>query len=114
MNTNSNLDKALAGSLDSLRRQLSALDDRIAAIERSIVPASDEAAASSARALLNDARRAPDELTPEIVAVISAALAAFLGVKARIRQISVVGGDSWAHQGRMTIQASHALTIQRE
>ncbi len=41
--------------------------------------------------------------------VISAAVAAFLGKRPHIRQIRLLGAAAWAHQGRLTIQASHAL-----
>lgn len=100
--------------MELLHRQLTALGDRVAALERSIAARADGAATTSAPASFNGVRRTHDELSPEIVAVFSAALAAYLGVKAHIRQISVVGGDSWAHQGRMTIQASHAVAVQRD
>jgi methylmalonyl-CoA carboxyltransferase 12S subunit len=42
--------------------------------------------------------------------VIAAAVAAFLGKRAHIRQIRLVGSASWAEHGRVTIQASHALS----
>jgi methylmalonyl-CoA carboxyltransferase 12S subunit len=45
----------------------------------------------------------------EIVLIISAAVAAFLGKKAPIRQIRLLGSTAWAQQGRVTIQASHTL-----
>jgi methylmalonyl-CoA carboxyltransferase large subunit len=50
-------------------------------------------------------------VAPEIVAVIAAVLAAHLGVRPHIRQVSLVGGTAWAQQGRVTIQASHALAF---
>jgi hypothetical protein len=56
---------------------------------------------------------AKDEVTPEILAVISAAVAQFLGAGARIRATrlipQVVGMNAWAQQGRVIIQASHNL-----
>ena len=48
-------------------------------------------------------------LSEELVLVISAAIAAFLGKKAHIRQIRLIGSAAWAQQGRVIIQASHAL-----
>jgi methylmalonyl-CoA carboxyltransferase large subunit len=41
--------------------------------------------------------------------VIGAAIAAYLGKKPHIRQIRLLGTTGWAQQGRLTIQASHAL-----
>ena len=56
-------------------------------------------------------------VTPEIVAVIEAAAAAFVGKKVRILAIKMMAdadGDSsaWASQGRNMIQTSHNL-VQR-
>jgi methylmalonyl-CoA carboxyltransferase large subunit len=48
-------------------------------------------------------------LSDEMVLVIGAAVAAFLGKKAPIRQIRLLGSAAWAQQGRVTIQASHNL-----
>jgi methylmalonyl-CoA carboxyltransferase large subunit len=54
------------------------------------------------------------EITPEILMVISAAVAAFFGNKARIRRARAAGapverGSAWAQQGRVFVQASHNL-----
>jgi methylmalonyl-CoA carboxyltransferase 12S subunit len=43
------------------------------------------------------------------VLAISAAVAAYLGVRAHIRQIRLVSTGAWAQQGRVSIQASHRL-----
>jgi methylmalonyl-CoA carboxyltransferase large subunit len=48
-------------------------------------------------------------ISEEEVLAISAAVAAYLGVRAHIRQIRLVGGGAWAQQGRVSIQASHRL-----
>ncbi len=50
-----------------------------------------------------------DEISPEILMVISAAIAAFLGKKARIRRVRRIqaGVNPWSQQGRVNIQASH-------
>jgi methylmalonyl-CoA carboxyltransferase large subunit len=56
----------------------------------------------------------PEEITPEILVVLTAAVAAFLGKKARIRRASLVSrgsGNSWAQQGRVFVQASHNLPV---
>jgi methylmalonyl-CoA carboxyltransferase 12S subunit len=49
------------------------------------------------------------EITPEIILAISAAVAAFLGKRASIRQIHLTGTTAWAAQGRATVQASHGF-----
>jgi len=51
----------------------------------------------------------PEEITEEELLAISAAIGAFLGVRAHIRQIRLVSTSAWAQQGRVSIQASHRL-----
>src|SRR5689334_15856170 len=50
-----------------------------------------------------------EELSPEILTVISAAVAAFLGERGHIRAVRLVGSARWAQEGRVSIQASHRL-----
>ena len=52
---------------------------------------------------------AAEGITEEEVLAISAAVAAYLGVRAHIKQIRLIGGNAWAQQGRVSIQASHRL-----
>jgi methylmalonyl-CoA carboxyltransferase large subunit len=84
----------LTDAVEALRREVSRLSDRVATLEAA-APASAPAAA--------------DGLSEELVLVISAAIAAYLGKKPHIRQIRLLGTAGWAQQGRLTIQASHAL-----
>lgn len=57
--------------------------------------------------------RVPDEITPEILMVLTAAVSAFLGKKAKIRRARVAQhaglSSAWAQQGRVFVQASHNL-----
>jgi hypothetical protein len=55
-----------------------------------------------------------EEITPEILAIIAAAVAQFVGAGARIRStrmVPVAEGNAWAQQGRVIIQASHNLAM---
>jgi methylmalonyl-CoA carboxyltransferase large subunit len=90
-------------ALEALRRELTRLGARVALLENGAVgkPVAPIPAAAVAAA---DAG-----ISEEILLVISAAIAAFLGKKPHIRQIRLVGANTWAQQGRATIQASHAL-----
>lgn len=45
-----------------------------------------------------------DTLSPEVVMAISAAVAAYLGKKATVRQIHVRGNAGWVRQGRAALQ----------
>ena len=56
----------------------------------------------------------PEEVTPEIIMVLTAAVAAFLGKRARIRGARLVrpaASSAWAQQGRVFVQASHNLGV---
>jgi methylmalonyl-CoA carboxyltransferase large subunit len=54
-----------------------------------------------------------DGLNDEMIAVLTATVAAFLGKKARIRRARLVSpmthSSAWAQQGRVYVQASHNL-----
>ncbi|HVO19029.1 MAG TPA: hypothetical protein VMU15_07225 [Anaeromyxobacter sp.] len=52
---------------------------------------------------------APESISEEEILAVSAALAAYLGVRVRIRQIRLLSSAAWAQQGRVSIQASHHL-----
>ena len=41
--------------------------------------------------------------------VIAAAVAAFLGVRAHIRQVRLIQSSAWAQVGRATVHASHRV-----
>lgn len=89
-------------AVQSLRREVARLGERITALETGSGPQSAPPAASSAGPSLAG-------VNEETLMVISAAIAAFLGKKAPIRQIRLIGSAAWSQQGRVTIQASHAL-----
>ena len=57
-----------------------------------------------------------DEIPPETISVIAAAVAAFLGKRARIRRVrrvNAAGFNPWSQQGRVSVQASHNLAFSR-
>jgi len=89
----------LADTLEALRREVSRLSERVAALEAAARPAAPVPPAVAAG------------LSEELVLVISAAIAAYLGKKPHIRQIRLLRSDAWAQEGRTTIQASHALVV---
>jgi methylmalonyl-CoA carboxyltransferase large subunit len=111
----------LLAELRALRAQVTQLTSKVTSLEGAaraeleaasgLAPATALPAAPAAApgAEPVEGERLPDEL----LLVISAAVAAFLGKRARIRGIRVLSSASWAHQGRVSIQASHALPSQR-
>ena len=54
------------------------------------------------------------EITPELLMIMSASIAAYLGKNVRIRKarfISEQGQSSWSQMGRVSIQSSHTFSI---
>ena len=99
-----------AATLEQLRAQLAELSRRIEALEKRdagpIQPAVPAPAAASSPAPAPQ----PEGITEEELLAISAAIGAYLGVRAHIRQIRLVGTTAWAQEGRVSIQASHRLS----
>jgi methylmalonyl-CoA carboxyltransferase large subunit len=114
----------LAKALAELTAQVATLGERLAKLEggaprqvqgeRPAVPPPAAAAAAATEAQPAPALAAPPapkapEISEEEVLVVSAALAAYFGVRMRIRQIRLLSSQAWAQQGRVSIQASHRL-----
>lgn len=81
------------------------------------VPKASEAKAEKKKESVVSPRPEPvkpkEEVTPEILAIIAAAVAQFVGAGARIRSARpmqfVPESNAWAQQGRVIVQASHNL-----
>ena len=97
-------------ALGHLREELARLQERIARLEGAAVP--EPAVPSPAPQAAPKPAPVAEEIPEEIVLVLSAAIAAFLGKRARIRQIRLLGSAAWAQQGRVSIQASHHIAVQ--
>lgn len=82
-------DNETLAMIAQLREELTTLKRRVGDLERQAAKA---------------AAAAPSE---EEMLAISAAVAAFLGVRARIRQVRLVHSSAWAQVGRMGTHASH-------
>jgi methylmalonyl-CoA carboxyltransferase large subunit len=94
-------------ALGALREEVHLLGQRVAALEAAAGPTRPGAASAAAQA------PQAEGVSEEVLVVISAAIAAFLGKKPVIRQIRLLGATAWAQQGRVTIQASHALSARQ-
>ena len=84
--------KALEGQLSELAQAVKALEARLA--------------------LETAAPRKDEDVTPETLVVIAAAVTAFLGKKVRIRSAKLLrqrteGVSAWAQQGRAAVHGSH-------
>ena len=114
--TRQTLDLAhLANTLEEVRQELVRLGGRVAALEGAGPQTLPRSPRSEKRDGDKEVARAAvpspleEVLSEELILVIGAAIAAFLGKKPHIRQIRLVGAAAWAQQGRITVQASHAL-----
>jgi methylmalonyl-CoA carboxyltransferase large subunit len=57
----------------------------------------------------SDGPHVPTAVSPDVVLAISAAVAAYLGKRAKVRQIHLHDSASWAQQGRASLLGSHAI-----
>jgi hypothetical protein len=98
----------LRGDVREQMRRLTELERTLAGMAgKTADTAIDEAAA-----LAPHAAETGDEITPERMALIAAVVTAFLGRKVKIHQarlVSPAAVSPWAQQGRVFVQASHAL-----
>ena len=97
MNSDTANSRQMLEAIEALREEVKLLRQRVETLE---------AAPSTTTRMSEEAER------EELVATISAAIAAYLGVKPHIRQIRLLSNARWAQQGRASIQASHQLSIQ--
>lgn len=91
---------ALRDEVRTLGERVCELETRLAALP-SAAPAVTQQGAATA---ITESAISEEELL-----ALSAAIAAFLGVRARIRQVRLVHSATWAQVGRVHIQASHRV-----
>lgn len=108
----------LGRTLQALQTQLLALSARLERLEAAVAaaaPTSAPALAAPSPAASAPGAPAPEpaeeqaQLGEEELLAISAAVAAYLGVRPSIRQIRLVASPAWALQGRISVQGSHRL-----
>ena len=99
--------------IKKLEVQVAELGARIEKLEGLVAALARAAAAAPAETARAQGTLAKQEIPSEIILAISAAVAAFLGKRASIRQIRLTGTTPWAQQGRATVQASHAVEFVR-
>lgn len=95
--------KSLSDQIQALQSQIEALTARIAQIEGfGAKPAPQPASVTAAPTV-------EEGITEELLLAIAAAVSAYLGKRAPIRQVRLVSSQAWAQQGRAYIQASHRI-----
>ena len=107
-----------AGNIETLRAEilaeLAALAERVSLLEKERGAERLTAGQRGAEATREPTRLAGGSacrthISEDRLAAISAAVAAFLGERVRIRQIRLIRSNAWAQQGRVSVQASHWL-----
>jgi len=108
-------------TLEAIQRSLESLTARVARLESQLVDVyahedeeqSLDARAPSVAAPTADGRmpgaEVALEIAPDVILAISAAVAAYLGERAHVKQIRLISSQAWGQQGRVSVQASHAL-----
>ena len=100
-------------TIDQLRAEIAGLAARLEALEaavgRTAKPAQDGHVPPPAAETKPAPQPQPEPIPEDVLAAISACVAAFLGERVHIRQIRLVASPAWAQQGRVYIQASHTL-----
>jgi methylmalonyl-CoA carboxyltransferase 12S subunit len=96
-------------TLKDLRAELRGLAERISLLESEKTHKAPLPLAVQAPAAPPAPQKTPEAIPEDILLVISAAVAAFLGERVPIHQIRLISSPGWAVQGRVFIQASHYL-----
>ena len=94
----------------ALRTMLEA--ERGTAPAAAAAPDTGETAGAATQAAPTRTGRAPvaeAAIEPQVLTVIAAAVAAYLGERAHVKQVRLIGSHEWGRQGRVNVQASHAL-----
>jgi len=99
----------LAATLEQLQAQMAEMSYRIQSLEKENAGVHGANGAAAVAAHLAAPPVLSAAITEEELLAVSAAIGAYLGVRAHIRQIRLVGTSAWAQQGRVSIQASHRL-----
>jgi hypothetical protein len=102
-----------------MESQLSLLTSTLKGLEARVAELSREAetqAAGPSFAAKEAVGAAEEQVTPETLVVIAAAVTAFLGKKVRIRSAKVLrpahaGASAWSQQGRVLVHGSHSLRM---
>ena len=122
----STLDSSGAAAVEGLMKVLEALTMQLATLNQRLdrlqttglsiagVPAAEATALAAAPVPAPAVLAAEEEYNEDLLLAISAAVAAYLGKRPRIRTIRLVSAGDWAQQGRVFVQASHSLNLARE
>jgi len=102
----SEVQQAEESRLQSLAKTIQDLESRLAELSKTPAPAP-----TQTQPVVPEKK---EEVSPEMIIVLSAAVTAFLGKKVRIRSAKMLQSpyeivNPWSQQGRVIVQASHNL-----
>lgn len=97
--------RTLSEQIESLQRQIEALTARLAQVEGYGPPV----APAPVPSVATDSPSVQEGINEETLLAIAAAVSAYLGKRAPIRQVRLLSSQAWAQQGRAFIQASHRI-----
>jgi hypothetical protein len=100
--------RLLRQEVEQLRSEMRECLQRLAGLETTLA----KVTANSETVAMAPAAETNGEITPERMALIAAVVTTFLGRKVKIHQARQVNPEvvsPWAQQGRVFVQASHAL-----
>jgi methylmalonyl-CoA carboxyltransferase large subunit len=95
--------------LADIQKQLAALTERLERVEARFAAPTEPDGQAAASLAGEPARTQEETISEEELLAISAALAAYFGVRVHVRQVRLIGSRAWAQEGRVSIQASHRL-----
>ena len=101
--------ESVVAVLNEIRAALAELSARVRALEDAAPAAAARPAPAPSVPLAAAATAPADPISDDTLAVIAAAVAAFLGKRAHVRQVRLISSSAWAQQGRVSVQASHRL-----
>jgi uncharacterized protein YjeT (DUF2065 family) len=109
---------ALAATVKELERRVAGLSSELSEAAKtkpvSVPVSAPVVSAAAAPAARIPSARKQEEITPELLVVMAAAVTVFLGKKVRIRSAKMLQSpyeivNPWSQQGRVFVQASHNL-----
>jgi methylmalonyl-CoA carboxyltransferase 12S subunit len=105
--------RAVKRAVEESRREM---DARVSSLQKMVeqYQASAAKAAAAAGEALQPSAAPAEEISPDLILIITAAVTAYLGKKVRIRSAKALQTpyeiiNPWAQQGRVFVQASHNL-----
>jgi methylmalonyl-CoA carboxyltransferase large subunit len=103
------MSSTIESMLTEIQAQLASLTERLERVEGRSAAAPEDGQAKACPTGEAESPQTQEGISEEELLAISAALAAYFGVRVHVRQVRLIGSRAWAQEGRVSIQASHRL-----